>query len=344
MVSPKRSRIAVVGTDSFRGKEIKNTLEKGRLAAVDVDFFDVDVDEEFSKLTQFCGEARAIQRLTPESLGEEDLVFLAADKDTNIAFGNQAKEKKYLAIDLNESFNQIKDIPLVVAGVNADLIHRTKSAIIANPHPVSIILSHIIRSLDRRFGLKRIVSSVLQPASAMEESGIQELANQSASLLSSSPLSKKVFKAQAAFNLLSQIESLNEDGFSPQEKQVISEIKRIFKNEDLPLSLSFIQTPVFHTYSIMSFFELKAKATLKNIKDLFNENSYFKFLSPSKSCPVSSISVAGKDEIFIGQVKKDRSFPNSFWVWAVADNLTRGSALNAYAIAKEALTKHPDKK
>jgi aspartate-semialdehyde dehydrogenase len=151
-------------------------------------------------------------------------------------------------------------------------------------------------------------------------------------------MSKKVFKEQIAFNLLSHTERPEKDGFSPAEKQIVSEVKRVLGKEEFSLSLSLIQAPVFHTYSIMTFLELKKKTDLQGLKDLFKENAFFKLFPPSISCPVSSVSVAGKKKIYVGQIKKEESFPNSFWVWTVADNLTRGSALNALEIAKKIFT------
>jgi aspartate-semialdehyde dehydrogenase len=88
----------------------------------------------------------------------------------------------------------------------------------------------------------------------------------------------------------------------------------------------------------MTFLEIKKKTSLQGLKDLFEESAFFKLYPPSISCPVSSVSVAGKKKICIGQIKKEESFPNSFWVWTVADNLTRGSALNAFEIAKKIIS------
>jgi aspartate-semialdehyde dehydrogenase len=270
-----------------------------------------------------------------DSLQSADLVFLASDRNASRKVGILAKRKKFQAIDLSETFNTEAKIPVVVAGVNDDILTRKKPDLIANPHPVTVILSHLFHLVIQKFGLARAVAFVLQPASAHENAGIDELANQSVSLLSSSTLQKKVFKEQIAFNLLSHTEKPEKDGFCPVEKQITGEIKRVLKNREFPLSLSLVQVPVFHTYSIMAFLELKRKSSIQGLENLFKESMLFKLYPPSVSCPVSSISVAGKKKIYIGQIKKEESFPNSFWIWAVADNLTRGSAINAIEIAKK---------
>jgi len=330
----KKFKLAVVGTDSLRGKEIKSILSQERIPLEKIDFFDPDVEEEYSKLTQFRGQAKVIHRLESDSLQSIDLVFLAADREVNREISTLAKKKKFQAIDLSETFNAEEKIPVVVAGVNDEIILKKRPPLIANPHPVTVILSHLFH-LVKRYGLSRAVTFILQPVSAFENAGIYELIDQSLALLNSKTMSKKVFKEQIAFNLLSHTEKLEKDGFSPVEKQIVKEIKRVLGDDEFPLSLSLIQAPVFHTYSIMVYLEIKKKINLQRLKDLFKESVFFKLYPPTISCPVSSVSVAGKEKIYVGQIKKEESFPNSFWIWTVADNLTRGSALNAFEIAKK---------
>jgi len=328
----KKPRVALVGTDSLRGKELKNILSQKRFPLKDIEFFDPDVEEEFSKLTQFRGEAKVIHHLEKKSLQDIDLVFLASDRSVNQEFGILAPKQEFRAIDLSETFNAKKKIPVIVAGVNDEIIGKEKPHLIANPHPVTIVLSHLFFAVLKEFGLLKAISFILQPVSAFEKPGIEELADQSYSLLSSTSLSKKVFKEQIAFNFLSHTDQGDKDGFSSIEKQITSEIKRVLNTRDFLLSLSIIQAPVFHSYSIMTYLELKKKTGIQGLKELFKKFSFFKLPSSTISSPVS---VAGKEEIFIGQIKKAESFPNSFWIWAVADNLTRGSALNAFEIAKK---------
>jgi aspartate-semialdehyde dehydrogenase len=333
MSGKKKLRIAIVGTDSLRGKEIKNVLGRKKFPLKDIFFFDPDVKEQYSKLTNFREEARVIQHLDKDSLLDADLVLLAAGKEVNRRFGILAhREKKFRAIDLSETFNTEEKVPLVVAGVNDEIIRKETPSLIANPHPATVVLAHLFHIILGRFGILKAISFILQPVSAFEESGIKELANQSFSLLSSSSMSKEVFKEQVAFNILSHIERLDKNGFSSVERQIDSEIDRVLGQSDFPFSLSLVQAPVFHTYSIMTYLELKKKADISGLRNLFKESAFFKLSPSSLSSPVS---VAGKEEIFVGQIKRNQSLPNSFWIWTIADNLTRGSALNAFEIAKK---------
>jgi aspartate-semialdehyde dehydrogenase len=337
MKSQRSFNIALVGTDSLRGKEMKNVLENRSFPIQNIDFFDPDVEDEFSKLTQFRGEPKVINSLEKSSLLGSDLVFLAAEKKVNQEYGKTVYRSKTKAVDLSESFSGDKQVPVVVAGVNDDEIQKKKPPIVGNPHPVTIILSHLFNSV-KSLGIVKTVSFILQPVSAYEEKGIEELAGQSVAMMNSETFSKKVFKEQIAFNFLSQLEPSDKNGFSPLEKQIAAEIRRVLQTDAFPLSLSLVQAPVFHTYSIMTFLELKQETDIPALRDIFKQYSYFKLAPSSVSRPVSSVSISGKEKIFIGQLKKEKLVPNSFWIWISADNLTRGSAVNALEIAETLLS------
>ncbi len=322
----------MIGAESFRGKELKSVLEDKKFPIEKIEFFAPDVEEEYSKLTEFRGEPRVVMPLDETAIADSDLVFLASDKETNREYGNLAAKKKFLAIDLSETFNADKKVPIVVGGINHITVLKKKPALIANPHPVTIILTHFLNVICEKFHTRKIAAFVLQPASAFEEAGIKELADQSFAVLNSSSVSKKTFKTQVAFNLLSDVAPVDDDGFSSAEKQILSETKRVLDLRDLPLSVAIIQAPVFHTYSIMIHLELEERTEIPALVELFKKSPYFKVASPSPSHPVSCWQVTGKDKIYIGQIKKEDSIPGKYWVWTVADNLTRGSALNAYEI------------
>jgi len=334
MAIPKQLKIALIGTDSMRGKEMKTVLERKGLPFGEITFFDHDVEEEYSKLTQFCGEARVIHHPDPEKISNSDIVFLAAEKNINRDYGNLAEEGQFCAIDLSETYNKKGNIPLVVTGVNEKDVLKQKPAVIANPHPVSIMLSHFLFTLSGSKEFTRAIAFVLQPVSAYEKSGIEELANQSLEMLGSAAVTKKIFKTQIAFNLLSQTKALDKNGFSGIEKQIVSEVRRILNNSRLPLALSLVQAPVFHTYAVMIYFELKERSTNSDLIKLFDRSPYFEPLSSKASSPASSITVAGEDRIHIGHMKRDKAIANGFWIWMIADNLTRGSVLNALEIAE----------
>jgi aspartate-semialdehyde dehydrogenase len=325
--------LALIGTGSLQGREIKDLLSSRPFPLASFDFFDPDVEGEFSKLTEFRDEAKVISLPTPAALEGLDLVFLASDKKTNRRFGRMAAQRGFKAIDMGGAFLEDRDVPAVVSGINDRTVLRNSPPLVANPHPASIVLSHMLNALQKLSRIRRAAVVALQPASAFEEEGIEELAKQSLDMLQSTSVSKKVFSAQSAFNLLSQTTPVDENGFSAGERQIVREVREVLSNPKLPLSVSLIQAPVFHAYSHMVYLEMADDLDVPSLGSVLKKSPFFKYSVPSVSCPVSSTGVAGQDRICVGQLKKDPSRRGTFWLWAVADNLTRGSALNAYEIA-----------
>jgi aspartate-semialdehyde dehydrogenase len=330
----RKPRLALVGSDSLKGKEILSIFAAKKFPVASFELFDPEVEEEYSKLSQFRGEAKVVHALTPQALEGLDLVFLAGDEKTDLRYGLLAAEKDYHALDLGETFNADPKVPLVVAGVNDTTIRKDKPPLIANPHPATIILAHLLTTLAAGFGVTKAVSVVLEPVSAYAEEGIQELAEQSYALLGGSALSKKVFPDQVAFNLLARTIKPERNGFSPLENRVTAEIRRVLAPPVPPLSLSIILAPVFHTYSIMTHFELGRDASAADVEACLKSNDMFRHAAAGETGVVSPATVAGKDRIHLGPVKKDPAIDKGYWVWAIADNLTVGSGLNAFGIAR----------
>jgi aspartate-semialdehyde dehydrogenase len=336
-MAPSKARkphLALVGSDSLKGKEVLSVLTVKKFPVASFELYDPDVEEEYSKLGQFRDEPKVVHALTPASLEGLDLVFLAADPKTNLTYGRLAAEKDYLALDLAETFNSDAAVPLVVAGVNDAAVHDKKPALIANPNPATIVLAHLLHSLQAGFGVAKAIAVVLEPVSAYAEEGIQELAEQSHALLGSSAMCKRVFRDQVAFNLLSRTGKAERNGFSPLENRVLAEVRRVLGPGGPPLALSIVLAPVFHTYSIMTHVELGKDASAADVEACLKTNDIFRFAAAGDAGIVSPVTVAGKDRIFVGPVKKDPAIAKGFWVWTVADNLTVGSALNAYGIAR----------
>jgi len=336
VAAPKRKglSVAIVGSESQRGREVRDVLAAKKFPLQSIEFYDPGVEEEYSKLSQFADEPKVVHHLDRKSLEGLDLVFLAADGKTNSEYGECASALHYRAVDLAETFNTRPDVPLVVAGVNDASIRGRKVPLTANPNPATIILSHLFRALNATFGIVRALSFILEPASAFAEEGVEELYGQSFAFLGSSAMPKKVFREQVAFNLLSRTEKPDKAGFSAREARIISECRRVLAPAEFPLSLSIVLAPVFHTCSIMTYVELRTETGIAGLEASLRSTDEIRLTTAPGAQLASAATVAGKDKIFVGEIKKADSSPAAFWIWAVADNLTVGSALNAYGIAR----------
>lgn len=330
--------MALIGTDSLRSREIKNLLEIKSSPSEVVEFYDPDIKEAFGKLTEFRGEARVIHNLDPALLDGLDVVFLAADSESNQKVVEKAASLNITAVLFDDAADGEGGPSPVVAGINDEAVLADRPSVVSSPHPASVMMSHFLHTVMKGVNLEEIIVTVLQPASAFLDTGIEELADQSTAFLAGTSPSKSKFKVPIAFNLVSQFESVRKEGTSASERRIHKEIRRILGREDLPLALSMVQVPVFHTYGMMIFLRTAEDRTLSELSPLFDKSPYFKRYDPNPDCPVSPLAVAGEDEIFVGQMKKDPGVDHGFWFWLVGDNLTRGSALNAYDIARKVIS------
>jgi len=330
----RKFRVALIGSESLAGREIRDVFAARSFPLASFDFYDPDVAEEYSRLSQFRNEPKVVHHLDPKALEGVDLVFLAADPATNKAYGDLALKGAFRAIDLAGTSNGRPEVAVVVAGVNDGVLRERRPALVANAHPLTVFVAHLLAAVRQDFGLERAVVFCLQPASAFGEEGIQELIDQSYGLLCGTAVTKKIFRDQAAFNLLARADKPGKDGFSAVEKQVREEVRSVLGGPAFPLAMTNVQAPVFHTYSVMAYVETERPAAPGALENGFRSRAPFKVGTAASGPAVSSASVAGKDEIHIGLVKQDAASPRSAWVWLVADNLTAGSAVNAFAIAR----------
>jgi len=333
MGSSKPIHLALLGTESLKGKELRKVLETADLPPHDMEFFDPGVETEYSSLSRYRGEAKVIQSPRQEFLAAADLLFLAADGETNALYGRLAEEEGIPALDISLTFNRDPHTTLVVSGVNDHVLREKKFSLIANPHPAAVLLSHVFHEL-RSLQIEKVVAFLLQPVSAYGQEGIDELAGQTLELLDGASLSKKIFRSQIAFNCLSQTEPVDRNGFSETEKQIVEEVRRIFQDGEFPLTLSLLQVPVFFSYTVMVYLELGKKASVQILKNTFKDSAFVEVLRPSLDCPASPVAAAGSEKIVVSQIKNDQTVANGYWLWGAADNLTRGSALNAVEIAR----------
>lgn len=335
--SSRQFRVALIGTRSLAAQELREALAASSLPLKSIEFYDPGVEEEYSQLTEFKGEAKVIHHPDAYLLEGLDLVFLAADRQTNLEFGHLARDKGFRAIDLVGSFSGELEIPAVVAGVNDQILDNKEIWLVANPQPVSIILSQVLFTLASSLPVVRALAVGLQPVSVFDQGGLEELAEESFALLSGENYERKIFSEPIAFNSFPLSEKLATAGQVWQEGQLEEQIKKILTGKDINFTLSVVQVPVFHGYSFMLYTELAEKREVADIESALKRNRLFKYFPADSSQLISNRLVAGKNEIFIGQLRKAVDKPEGFWLWVAADNLSAGSAYNALSLARKML-------
>lgn len=324
-------RIAIVNPTTLVGNELKTILRERKVSYSHLALLD-STGERVGAITEVNEEAALVSQLTEDSLSDIDLVFFCGPGQANEPWLERRDGDRFVAIDLSQP-SAGSDAPLVIAGLNDERLTET-TELAVSPHPMTIPVVIILQQIRKRFEVDLCVVSVIQPASEFDQAGVDELAQQSLALLAVRGVKKEVFDRQLAFNLYPA-----PDG-SRQEQYVARQVRQL-TSSDLAVSVSVTQGTIFHSHSFNIFVKLKGKAGEAELSALLAEHKAIE-VSPADD-PAGTTDAAGRDEILIGRIQADVSIKGAFWIWAVSDNLRRGSALNGVLMAEEILARQGQK-
>ena len=330
-------RIAIVGASSLLGKELKQVLEDRNFPASEIILLDEAVMA--GTLTDAGGEPTFIRALDEDSFEDADLVFFAGTALDAARNWPAAQRAGATVIDLTGAAamdeHSVRMIPALHAifppaarkGANGS---STKAVYLA-PHAPVLIACTVAAALQP-FTPARIALTLFAPVSERDQAGIEELESQTASLLSFREISKTVFDAQVAFNMLSAYGDESKPRLADLRKEVARETVSFLGGHVTPPAIHLLHTPVFYGYAFSAYAEFGSPVPLQNIAAALSRVGV-KIESPDDP-PPSNVSVAGKAEIHVAPIDIDPNAPNGIWLWGAADNL-RLPATNAVRIAEE---------
>jgi aspartate-semialdehyde dehydrogenase len=228
------------------------------------------------------------------------------------------------------------DIPLVVPEVNEHAIKLYKNkGIIANPNCSTIQMVVVLKPLHDAARIKRVVVSTYQAVSGTGKKAIYELEQQVLSIYNNKPIEKKVYPWQIAFNCLPHIDSFLEDGYAKEEMKMVDETKKIMEDDTIRVTATTVRVPVFYGHSESVNVEFEKDLSPDQARKMLKKAPGVKVVDdPAKNKYPLAIDAAGKDDTFVGRIRRDESIPHGLNMWIVADNIRKGAALNAVQIAE----------
>ena len=221
-----------------------------------------------------------------------------------------------------------KDIPLVVPEVNPDDV-KWNSGIIANPNCSTIQSVVPLKVLHDAYKIKRIVYSTYQAVSGSGVGGIEDLDN------TVKGGENKKYPYKIAYNCLPHIDNFMDNGYTKEEIKMIEETKKILNDYDLRITATTVRVPVKYGHSISINVEFEKEFKLEDVFELFNNAEGIILQDDVKNniYPMS-INCEGKDEVFVGRIRRDYSLDSGLNLWVVADNIRKGAATNTVQIAE----------
>ena len=323
MKSKAGYRLGIVNPLTLVGNEIKTILRERSFPFAKVSLLD-STGKAAGALTEVDDEPAVVAAVTDDELGELDLVFFCGPPAGNRQWIEHHRQDKFTVIDLSQP-STIENGRLAVAGVNLDEIGATESVLIS-PHPVAIPIALILHQIQSLSAIENCTATVIQPASEFEQAGVEELARQTITVLNVQSVPREVFDRQLAFNLYPALE---------HNEEFIVEQVRSLVDADTQIALMITQGTIFHGHTFSIFVKTRDELTVDQITSRLRENPAIAL--PEGDQAFGTIDAAGKDEVLIGEVRRDPAIRGGFWVWAVCDNLRRSSALNAVLVAEKIL-------
>jgi aspartate-semialdehyde dehydrogenase len=321
MKNPSGFRLGIVNPLTLVGNEIKTILRERSFPFDTVVLLD-STGKAGGALTDIGDEPAVVTPVSDDELEDLDLVFFTGPPAVNREWIERAHEDNFFAIDLSQP-SASDEGKLVVAGINLDDVDGSDTVIIS-PHPVAIPIALILHQIEQISPVQMCTAAVVQPASAFDEEGVEELAKQTISVLSVQPVPKEIFDRQLAFNLYPALEH--------NEELIVSQIKTL-TDARAAIALMITQGTIFHSHTFSLFVKTRDELDLVRINDSLSRNPAIAF--PEGDQQFGTIDAAGRDEVLIAETRPDPTIRGSFWVWAVCDNLRRSSALNAVLIAEK---------
>lgn len=224
---------------------------------------------------------------------------------------------------------------LIVPEINANLLTK-EDKIIANPNCSTIQLVMVLAPLHQKYGLKRVIVSTYQSVTGTGKAAVDQLnAEIRNSVNENKEEVQKVYPYDIFKNALPQCDVFDEDDYTKEELKLMKEPKKILGDDSFQLTATAVRVPVQGGHSEAVNIEFQNDFDLDEVRKILSETAGVKVLDnvANKEYPMPLYS-EGKDEVFVGRIRRDKSQPNTLNCWIVADNLRKGAATNAVQIAE----------
>ncbi len=323
----KKVNIAVVGATGMVGRTFIKVLEERNLP-IDNFYVMASARSAGSKLTFNCKEY-TVEELTEHSFDKHiDIALFSAGGSTSAKFAPIAAEHGCIVVDNSAQWRQDPNVPLVVPEVNPEDIKWNKG-IIANPNCSTIQAMVALKPLDDKYKIKRVVYSTYQAVSGAGIAGWKDLEN---GIKGEAP---KKFPHPIANNCLPHIDVFLENDYSKEEMKMIWETRKILHNPDMKVTATTVRVPVFNSHSESINVEFENTIDINDIKTLLSNSKGIVVCDDlaNNVYPLAT-DATGKDDVFVGRIRRDESVENGINMWVVADNIRKGAATNAVQIAE----------
>ena len=316
--------VAIVGSTGNVGRKFLEILEERNFPIKNLYLF--ASQRSAGSYLEFKGQKYLVENTCEENIKNKkiDIALFSAGGDISLKFAPIFSAYGSVVIDNSSAWRMDKTVPLVVP---EDL--KNHNGIIANPNCSTIQAMVPLKALADKYGIKRIIYSTYQ---AVSGAGMQGIADLEDGLKGIAP---KKFPYPIAGNCLPHIDVFLDNGYTKEEEKMINETRKILHDENLRITATTVRVPVLNSHSESINVELNNPFELKDIFTLFeNTPGLTLYDNVNELKYPTPLGISGKDDVYIGRIRRDFSVDNGLNLWVVADNIRKGAALNAVQIAE----------
>jgi aspartate-semialdehyde dehydrogenase len=288
------------------------------------------------KTIEFQGKKHVVEPLRPEAFAGIDIVLSSTPAMISREYSPIAAKAGAVVVDNSSAWRMDPDVPLVVPEVNAHMLQRIARGIVANPNCSTIQMVVALKPLHDLAKIKRVVVSTYQASSGKGATGLMDLDAQLHSIGRGEPMpAAKAHAAVLAGNVLPHDWKAGDEGYSEEEWKMVRETRKIMGDDSIEVSPTTVRVPVRIGHSEAVNIEFHNPISVEQARAALRKAPGIVLLDdPSKGEVPLPLNCAGRDEVFVGRVRRDPTIKNGLNIWVVADNLRKGAATNAVQIAE----------
>lgn len=321
-------RIAVVGATGMVGRVMLQVLEERNFPITEI--IPVASERSIGKSIVYKGEEYKIVSMQDAVKMKADIAIFSAGGETSKQWAPKFAEVGTTVIDNSSAWRMEPNIPLVVPEINADIL-TTEDKIIANPNCSTIQLVMVLNPLHKKYGVKRVVVSTYQSVTGTGKDAVEQLNGEI-----EGRIVEKVYPYQIFKNALPHCDVFDEEtGYTKEELKLTLEPRKIMRVNQMNITATAVRVPVQGGHSESVNIEFENDFELADVRRLLAEQDGVTLQdSPDTNTYPMAFYSEGKDDVFVGRIRRDLSQPKALNCWIVADNLRKGAATNAVQIAE----------
>ncbi|MCB9017959.1 MAG: aspartate-semialdehyde dehydrogenase [Paludibacteraceae bacterium] len=326
-------RVAIVGASGAVGQEFLRVLAERNFPVSELVLF--GSSRSAGSVYEFKGKKYTVKELKHnDDFKDIDIAFTSAGAGISKEYAETITKYGAVMIDNSSAFRMDENVPLVVPECNAeDALNRPKG-IIANPNCTTIMMVVVLQPLEKISHIKRIHIASYQAASGAGAAAMAELEQQYREVLDNKPVTVDKFAYQLAYNVIPQIDVFTENGYTKEEMKMFNETKKIM-HSDVNCSAMCVRVPSLRSHSEAVWIETEKPISLEEAKEAIANGEGLQLMDdPANKKYPMPLFLAGKDDVYVGRLRKDLANENGLTLWLVGDQIKKGAALNAVQIAE----------